>query len=194
MPLTIYRCHNAKKCRSSDTQKCAPIAGKNWSCPVWIRGYDSHDNYIREPLHTRNWNTATDLLRLREAGESQDSALAILSGSNGTSSPGKGKITIEEWRDRFLENSKAENLADETTRQYKLLFQQLIDFSAGKGVKLIGELDLPTLQQFRNDWKVAPITRLKRQERLRTIFRFAVRQKWISENPALDLGKIKVET
>ena len=55
------------------------------------------------------------------------------------------------------------------------------------------ELDLPTLQDFRTTWKDKPLSKSKKQERLRSVFKFAAAHKWIEENPAIQLGRIKVE-
>ncbi len=49
------------------------------------------------------------------------------------------------------------------------------------------------MQDFRKTWRDGSLSRSKKQERLRSIFRFAVAQKWVQENPSLLLGKIKVE-
>jgi integrase len=49
------------------------------------------------------------------------------------------------------------------------------------------------LQNFRNTWKDKPLSKSKKQERLRSIFKFALARKWITENPAEHLGKIKIE-
>jgi site-specific recombinase XerD len=54
-------------------------------------------------------------------------------------------------------------------------------------------LDLGSLQEFRDTWKDKPLSKSKKQERLRSIFKFALARKWITENPAAHLGKIKVE-
>jgi integrase/recombinase XerD len=103
------------------------------------------------------------------------------------------KPTIETWRERFLQNARTENISEETRRKYNLLFKQLLSFASDKGIRFVSELDLPILQDFRNTWKDKPLSKSKKQERLRSLFKFALAHKWIEENPALLLGKIKVE-
>jgi integrase len=93
----------------------------------------------------------------------------------------------------FIKNAKSENLNHETIRKYDLVFRQLIAFANDEGIRFAHELDLPALQKFRGTWKDGSLSRSKKQERLRSIFKFAVAQKWAGENHALSLGKIKVE-
>lgn len=55
------------------------------------------------------------------------------------------------------------------------------------------DFDLESLEEFRNTWKDAPLSKSKKQERLRGIFRFALARKWVPDNPAQGLGKITVD-
>ena len=181
MPLTIYRRHNPQKCSSRDSQHCS---NKRRPCPIWVRGSKTDGTYIREPLKYRDWTKAQDVLREME-----------VTGKLPKVSPAAEdrRTTIETWRDRFLENARTENISEETLRKYRLLFKQLLAFAQEKGVRFVAELDLPTLQDFRTTWKDKPLSKSKKQERLRSVFKFAAAHKWIEENPALQLGKIKVE-
>jgi site-specific recombinase XerD len=107
--------------------------------------------------------------------------------------PTRPHVTNEEWRDQFIKNARTENVSEETIRKYKLLFKQLLVFTEEKGIRSPNGLDLESLQEFRNTWKDKPLSKSKKQERLRSILKFALSRKWISENPALQLGRIKVE-
>jgi integrase/recombinase XerD len=103
------------------------------------------------------------------------------------------RVTIENWRDQFVKNARTENISEETARKYNLLFKQLLVFAQEQGIRFPNELDLEALQEFRSTWKDKPLSKSKKQERLRSIFKFALAHKWIAENPALQLGRIKVE-
>ncbi|MHB8485530.1 MAG: tyrosine-type recombinase/integrase [Candidatus Acidiferrales bacterium] len=103
------------------------------------------------------------------------------------------RITIGNWQDAFIKNARSENISEETIRKYKLLFKQLLAFAQEKGIRFPSELDVGTLQEFRSSWKDKSLSKSKKQERLRSIFKFALARKWITENPALELGKIKIE-
>ncbi|MGA9999232.1 MAG: tyrosine-type recombinase/integrase [Candidatus Acidiferrales bacterium] len=181
MPLTIYRRHNPQKCSSRDSQHCA---NKRRPCPIWVRGSKPDGTYIREPLKYRDWTKAQDALREMEVTGKLPKV---------TPSAEDNRTTIEKWRDRFLENARTENISEETLRKYRLLFKQLLTFAQNKGIRFVTELDLPTLQDFRTTWKDKPLSKSKKQERLRSVFKFAAAHKWIEENPAIQLGRIKVE-
>lgn len=174
--LTLYRRHNPENCKSTDTQKCDPKA----HCPIWIRG-TKDGKYVRVPTHMRDWNRAVEVLRQFEAtGEVGPAPV-----------PEQDRATIERWRDEFLKDSEARGVEEETRRKYKILFGKLSRFADGKGIRFVDELDLGRLQEFRQTWKdLSKLTKVKEQERLRSIFKFAHARLWTSHNPALDLGKI----
>jgi site-specific recombinase XerD len=54
------------------------------------------------------------------------------------------------------------------------------------------DLDLTTLDDFRATWKDGSLSASKKLERLRSVFKFALARKWISENPATNLKSPKV--
>jgi integrase len=179
--LEIYRRHNPKNCTSTDTQKCKAKR----PCPIWIRGTKPDGSYFRKPLKLRDWNKALDCLRLMEATGEEPKRVVPASS--------KSKVTIEEWRDRYVANARSENVTEETIRKYKLLFRLLSEFATPKSIRHPDEFDLESLRQFRSTWKDGPSSRMKKQERLRSIFNFALASKWIETNEALGLGKIQVE-
>jgi integrase/recombinase XerD len=180
MSLDIYRRHNSAKCSSKDSKQCV---NKRRPCPIWIRGTTDAGAYIREPLKLRDWTRAEDVRREMELTGKQPKSV----------SSGDGRTTIEAWRDKFVRNARTENISEETLRKYSLLFKQLLTFAQNKGIRFVTELDLPMLQDFRSTWKDKSLSKSKKQERLRSICKFALGHKWINENPALLLGKIKVE-
>ena len=181
--LSIYRRHNPKRCTSTDTQVCD---NKRKPCPIWIRGFLEIENrYVRQPLNTRDWTKAVDEARSLEAGLRDVASL---------SRPTTPRATIQEWHKEFIQNARVENISEETIRKYDLVFRQLAEFAGAKGYTYPSELDLQALQEFRATWKDASLSRQKKQERLRSIFKFAVKRKWIEENPSLDLGKVKAES
>jgi site-specific recombinase XerD len=181
MALEIYRRHNTTKCSSKDSKQCG---NRRRPCPIWVRGTIDTGSYIREPLKLRDWTKAEDVRREMELTGKLPKV---------TLSERDRRTTIEVWRDKFVQNARTENISEETLRKYKLLFKQLLAFAQEKGVRFVAELDLPTIQDFRTTWKDKPLSKSKKQERLRSVFKFAIAQGWIEENPALQLGRIKVE-
>lgn len=148
-----------------------------------MRGFIEHENrYVREPLHVRDWNKAVDIMRYRQAGlDSPEKAQAMQF------------TTIETWRDKFLENVRSENRSRETIRKYVTLFKQLLAFAADKGLKSPSDFDFGLVEAFRNSWKDAALAKSKKQERLRSVFKYALAHEWIKRNPAASLGSIKVK-
>jgi site-specific recombinase XerD len=90
-------------------------------------------------------------------------------------------------------DAKARKLNDSTIYKYRFLFKQIGDFAQKHGLRYLKELDLQTLDAFRSEWKDGPRSSLKKLERLRAVFRFCERRKWIDNNPAIDLKGPKIQ-
>jgi integrase len=73
------------------------------------------------------------------------------------------------------------------------LFKQLEAFTFDRGIRFVSEFDLPLLEEFRAGWPDGDLARQKKQERIRTVLRYARNHKMIEHNPALELGKIVVK-
>ncbi|MGA2814241.1 MAG: tyrosine-type recombinase/integrase [Candidatus Acidiferrum sp.] len=134
---------------------------------------------MRKPLRVRDWTRAQEIVRKWEV--------------EGTQPKRPPRLTIEEWRDRFIEDATARKLSESTLRLYRLLFKQIVAFSSQKGHKLVSDLDLNALSEFRATWQNNALSASKKLERLRGIFKFAVKRKLVEENPALDLVSPKVK-
>jgi integrase/recombinase XerD len=137
---------------------------------------------VRESTKLRDWSRAQSLAHQWEiAGEP----------------PKIGeRVTIESWKDAFLQDAKSpsgRNLAPATYRKYVLLFRQLEAFAKDKGLRYVDQKDLPNLTAFRTTWKDGALSSSKKLERLRSVMKFAMRRKWVKENAAeeLDAPKLK---
>jgi len=85
----------------------------------------------------------------------------------------------------------ARNWQDSTKRKFgALLKSRLLDYAAQVGYRLLSELDLNAIPEFRATREDAPLTALKNIERLRAFFRFCVDRDWVAKNPAVKL-KVK---
>jgi integrase/recombinase XerD len=171
--MNVFRRHNPAKCKytSRFEYRC--------KCPIWVDGYRD-GRRVREPMKLRDWNRAQEIVRRWEV--------------DGEKPTKKERITIEAWRDQFLEDATtSRHLSDGTMKLYKLLFRQLIEFATEHGITLADNMDLAALTKFRVTWDVEPLTALKMLERLRSIYKFAVKRKMVSENYALDLVPPEVE-
>jgi len=127
--------------------------------------------FLRQPTFIRDWSRAQEDLRRYELGETDTTP----------------KPTIADWRDKFLNDSEARNLSQETIRKYKLLFSQLEKFAAIKGIVTADKIQLDDLTEFRATWKDGSLSSLKKLERLRSMYRFAVKRRWVAENLAKEI-------
>jgi integrase/recombinase XerD len=94
---------------------------------------------------------------------------------------------------RFLSDLDRRGLVPTTISKYNLLFRQMQGFAHTKGIRYLREFDLPTVREFCSSWTQGNNTALKKLERLRAFFRFAVESKWVDENPATKIKNPKVK-
>jgi hypothetical protein len=92
---------------------------------------------------------------------------------------------IAEAKQQFLRDAEAgRRLSESTLGKYKLMLRELEDFASKKGFRYLKQLDVEFLRQFRDSWKIGARTAVKKIERVRAFFRFAVESGWIEKNPA----------
>ncbi len=197
--LTIYRRH-LKNCEHrSDKERRAQIEhnpsrsdkekkkqldelGRKWRrcrCPIWADGFIA-GREIRQSLKETNWERAMETIQTWEARGFV---------GDGTE---PGHIAIENATRDFLADAEARKLKERTIYKYKLLFRQLTAFTQEQGFRFLDELDTPALRKFRASWKDANLAALKKLERLRSFFRFAHENGWLSGNPLVGVKNPKV--
>ncbi|MGB8836402.1 MAG: tyrosine-type recombinase/integrase [Candidatus Acidiferrales bacterium] len=174
--LTIWRRHNQLKCKykSRAERKCR--------CPIWISGIDAAGVRVYETTKLRDWTRAESFVRHYD--------------NTGAKPMETSRITIEDWQTAFLADATSpsgKNLNSETIRKYKLLFKQINAFAKDRGFRFVNQLDLHVLTAFRSTWEDAPLSASKKLERLRSILKFALRRKWILDNPASELDSPKLK-
>ncbi len=82
-----------------------------------------------------------------------------------------------------------------TVRLYRVLFRDsLLAWCNDQGYRYLSELDVKALIEYRSTWQFAPLTALKKFERLRSFFRFCHTAKWMAENPTLAIKAPKADT
>jgi integrase/recombinase XerD len=183
--LTIYRRHKRDCPLRGEAQAREHLDGdvylrrgpKVCRCPVWVDGLLS-GREIRRTLGTQNWEKAK---------------AQALAWDRGERSIEEGRIGIKKATDAFIADAEDRNLKEKTVYKYRLLFSQLEAFTESKGIRSLLELDVATLRQFRTGWKDGNLAAVKKLERLRSFFKFAQENGWITENPAKKLGKPKFE-
>lgn len=177
MSLELYRRHNPQKCSSTDTVVCT---NRRRGCPVWVSGTKPDGTYVRESMKTRDWKHAEKIKQQWEDQGKKPSGAAAL-------------VRIEDFKTKFVQNMKTEGKSHETIRKYEQLFKQMDVFALDKGIRFLTEFDLPLLEEFRSAWSDGDLAKQKKQERLRSVFKYARSRKIIESNPALELGKIVVK-
>jgi integrase/recombinase XerD len=92
----------------------------------------------------------------------------------------------------FVADALARHLSDATISKYGVLFRSLMWFAEENHLRLLDELSIPLLRRFRSTWPDRNLSALKKLERLRAFFRFAVDSGWLAENPAKKIKNPKV--
>jgi site-specific recombinase XerD len=156
--LKVYRRHNPILCQHTERtwRRCA--------CPLWADGSLAGKRF-HKTLKTRNWDDAQKKAQKLEA-EGQEG--------------GKRK-TILEATDAFIRDAEARGLRPSTLKKYRELFSKLKTFTEGAGVQRIDECSVEFLREFRESWKISPLTATKRLEYLRSFFRFCSDSGWIKD-------------
>lgn len=171
--LTTYRRHQKTCPHKQEGRKY-----RRCRCPIWIDG-TVHGEEIRESLKTRNWDQAAELARKRETEP--------LSGAQEQQPVGLTAAAAS-----FLLDLNRRGLVQSTIRKYELLFRQMQTFATDKGLRFLQEFDLVMLRDFCASWTQGNNTSLKKLERLRAFFRYAVESKWVADNPATKIKNPKV--
>jgi integrase/recombinase XerD len=85
------------------------------------------------------------------------------------------------------------NVAEATLDKLETIFRtQFLAWTQVQGFEYIDEIDLDALLNFRNTWSDKALAKQKKQSRVIGFFWACVRRRYLIENPALGLGKIKV--
>ena len=70
--------------------------------------------------------------------------------------------------------------------------KQLLPWCRSKGYLSLKQLTVDELTQFRATWSDSPISKYKKQERLKSFFHFCVAREWVRSNPVLGIKPVKV--
>ena len=170
--LRIFRRHRAL-CphRSERYRRC--------SCPIYVEG-SLGGEYVRKALDQTSWEAASDLI-----------AAWTASGKVGVVRVDIPSIT--DAVDKFFDDATARQLQSATiAKQTNLLRKRLLPWCADKGLRLLKQLDVDALREFRATWEDGPLSAYKNLERLRSFFAFCQQAGWIPQNPAKALKPPKL--
>jgi integrase/recombinase XerD len=170
--LTIYRRH-----RRSCKHLAKGRKRRQCQCPIWVDGW-LEGKQIRESLKLRDWQRAQEMIRDWEAEERH-----VV--------PPERKTLTDCWKE-FLADVEARKLHESTIRKYRSLKRQMEGHAKKRAFLFLDEFDLPTVSQFRSEWKDGQRSSAKKLERLRACFSFAQKRRWVAENPASELKAPKI--
>jgi integrase len=168
--LTIYRRH-VKNCE----HRAEGRKYRRCRCPIWADGF-LNGAEIRESLDLKDWEKAQQ--RIRE-WEAEGRMVPAAAESN--------TVTVDKACADFLADADSRELQDSTLRKYRQLVRQMNAFATREGLLFIKQWDIEVTRRFRQSWQDKGLTVVKKLERLRALFRFALDSKWIAENPATKL-------
>ena len=167
--LTIFRSH-LRSC----PQRKHGRAYRRCKCPIWIEGTIEGKRIKRQTLDTRNWERAQEIVRDSEAAGKLVNA---------------APVSVQEAQAKFTADSESRGLQKSTLKKYRVLFDQMREFAAVKGIRYVLQFDLDVCRQFRESWQDGPISATKKLERFRSFLRFCRDSGWITENYAEKLKK-----
>ena len=170
---TLYRRHQPPcKQRSRRNRNC--------KCPIWVQG-SLRGEYVRRSLDLRSWEAASDLVRGWEA-----------SGEVGIVKP--EVPSVSEAVGKFIEDADARHLAPETIRKYcNLLERRFVPWCESKGYRLLKQVDVNAMREFRATWDDGAVYASKNLERMRAFFRFCEQARWVERNPATSVKAPKIK-
>jgi integrase len=210
MLLSVFTRHSTS-CRFSRDRAC-----RRCNCPKWVGG-QVNGYYFRQSAKTRQWAEAEEVrLKLEEAlikGMSPfGAAVATDSAPPPTPTPAdppppasraevpeprlpkpRPRVTVTQAVDAYLADAVSRSVETSTLKKLETIFRkQFLAWTRVEGIEYLDELELDTLLNFRNTWEDGPLAKQKKQSRVIGFFWACVRRRYLTENPAIGLGKIKV--
>jgi hypothetical protein len=153
-----------------------PVSG------VWVQGWVG-DEYLKEPLHTRDWNAAQFKVREIEAASFLPKA-----------EEEPKRVTVEESIKKFFKDARFRNLSPATLYKYTILLErQLTAYCRLHQIVYIDQLDTERVRDFRATWNESAISGLKKLERVRAFCRFCHDSGWMKSNPAVSVKPPKID-
>jgi integrase/recombinase XerD len=192
--LSVYTRHSADCPRAGDG------AWKRCKCPKWVWG-TLNDEFVRRSAKTRSWEHAEEFRRgLEQAvvGISAASSPIVLSQPVQAVQQPVGEIltrekTVKFAVDKYLADAKSRGLEKSTLSKLENTFRKnFLVWATGEGYEYLDQIDLDAVKNFRETWTEGALAKSKKQERLIGFFWSCVRRGYIKQNPALEIGKIKV--
>ncbi len=208
MLLSVFTRHSTT-CRFSRDRAC-----RRCNCPKWVGG-QVNGYYFRQSAKTRQWAEAEEVrVKLEEAliKGLPPFGTAVVTGSappiptqadpppasrTGVPEPRvpkpRPRVTVAQAVEAYLADAVSRSVESSTLKKLETIFRkQFLAWTRVEGIEYLDELELDTLLNFRNTWEDGPLAKQKKQSRVIGFFWACVRRRYLTENPAIGLGKIKV--
>jgi len=208
MLLSVFTRHSTT-CRFSRDRAC-----RRCNCPKWVGG-QVNGYYFRQSAKTRQWAEAEEVrVKLEEAliKGLPPFGTAVAAGSappiptpadppsaSRTEVPEprvpkpRPRVTVAQAVEAYLADAVSRSVETSTLKKLETIFRkQFLAWTRVEGIEYLDELELDTLLNFRNTWEDGPLAKQKKQSRVIGFFWACVRRRYLTENPAIGLGKIKV--
>jgi integrase/recombinase XerD len=208
MLLSVFTRHSTS-CRFSRDRAC-----RRCNCPKWVGG-QVNGYYFRQSAKTRQWAEAEEVrVKLEEAliKGLPPFGTAVAAGSappiptpadpppaSRTEVPEprvpkpRPRVTVAQAVEAYLADAVSRSVETSTLKKLETIFRkQFLAWTRVEGIEYLDELELDTLLNFRNTWEDGPLAKQKKQSRVIGFFWACVRRRYLTENPAIGLGKIKV--
>jgi integrase len=106
----------------------------------------------------------------------------------------KPQIAIDATIKKFFADCKARKLSPATISKYDVLLEkQLKGFVKDKGLRFLHELTVERLREFRQTWPDGPLSAYKKNERLRSFFKWCLDSEYVDDNPAERVKPPRIE-
>jgi integrase/recombinase XerD len=213
MLLSVFTRHSTG-CKFSKDRAC-----RRCNCPKWVGG-QINGYYFRQSAKTRQWAEAEAVRQqLEEAlakglppfGSATATAESTIPETTAPPTPvttstetpavpsheirpkPRPRVTVAQAVDAYLADAVSRSVEASTLKKLETIFRkQFLAWTRVQGFECLDELDLDALLNFRNTWEDGPLAKQKKQSRVIGFFWACVRRRYLTENPAIGLGRIKV--
>ncbi len=160
--LTLFRRH-LKSCDSRDKGR----QYRRCKCPIQVEGTLAGES-VRKSLDLASWEAAQNLVREWETkGKPGAAATPSIKGA----------------AEKFLADAEARGVRDSTMVLIRRVLDHFVTWCDARGHRRLSQIGVDEAREYRATWTFAPITAVKKLERLRGFFRFCVESGWIEKNP-----------
>jgi hypothetical protein len=166
--LTIFRRHRTG-CphKSRRYRRC--------QCVIWIEGSIGDEKVRRQSLNLTSWEAAEDYVR-------ESNRAGKLGGAVFT------QTTVAEAIEPYLQDVTARVRASTVRLHRVLLKDHFLPWCESRGFRYLKTIDVKAMIAFRASCTYAPMTALKKFERMRSFFCFCEDARWIVKSPAAPLN------